>query len=126
MPGINRFAYITVAVKDQDEALKWFTEKLGFVKCADVPVPGMRFLTVAAPKQPDLQVVLASWFPEHVGKNTTAVVHTDDCRATYGELRDRGVIFPEPPRDKPYGIEAVFEDLYGNRYALVEPGNAHA
>jgi hypothetical protein len=67
MAGIIRFAGITVAVKDQDEALHWFTERLGFQKRVDRPGPGIRFLTVSPPKQPDLQVILASWFPAHVG-----------------------------------------------------------
>jgi catechol 2,3-dioxygenase-like lactoylglutathione lyase family enzyme len=125
MAGIDRFACITVAVKDQEEALRWFTEKLGFVKRVDRPGPGIRFLTVSPRNQPDLQVILASWFPEHVGKNPTAVLYTDDCRKTYDALKDRGVTFTEEPQPKPFGLQAVFEDLYGNSYALLQPG-AHA
>ena len=124
MAGIDRFACITVAVKDQDEALQWFTTKLGFVKRGDRPGPGIRFLTVSPKNQPDLQVILASWFPEHVGKNPTAVLYTDDCRATYSELSQRGVVFTEEPQPKPFGLQAVFKDLYGNSYALLEPGAA--
>jgi catechol 2,3-dioxygenase-like lactoylglutathione lyase family enzyme len=126
MGGITRFACITIAVRDQDEALRWFTEKLGFQKRVDTPGPGIRFLTVSPPKQPDLQVILASWFPEHVGKNATAVLHTDDCRATYQDLKDLGVVFSEAPQQKPFGLMAVFKDLYGNSYALLEPGASHA
>lgn len=122
MPGINRFACITIAVKDQDEALQWFTEKLGFQKHVDMPGPGIRFLTVSPKHQPELQVILASWFPDHVGKNPTAVLHTDDCRKTYEELRGRGVEFTEAPEPKPFGLQAIFKDLYGNSYALLEPG----
>jgi hypothetical protein len=125
MPGINRFACITVAVKEQDEALQWFTEKLGFQKRVDRPGPGIRFLTVSPAKQPDLQVILASWFPDHIGKNPTAVLYTDDCRATHDELRNRGVAFTEAPQEKPFGLQAVFKDLYGNSYALLEPGTSH-
>jgi catechol 2,3-dioxygenase-like lactoylglutathione lyase family enzyme len=125
MAGIDRFACITVAVKDQEEALRWFTEKLGFVKRVDKPGPEIRFLTVSPRNQPDLQVILASWFPEHVGKNPTAVLSTGDCRKTYDELRDRGVVFTEEPGPKPFGLQAVFKDLYGNSYALLEPGAAH-
>ena len=76
MSGIDRFACITIAVKNQDEALSWFTEKLGFEKRVDMPGPGIRFLSVSPKNQPDLQVILASWFPELVGKNPTAVLHT--------------------------------------------------
>jgi catechol 2,3-dioxygenase-like lactoylglutathione lyase family enzyme len=122
MSAIDRFACITVAVKDQDEALQWFTEKLDFVKRVDQPGPGMRFLTVSPRKQPDLQVILASWFPEHVGKNPTAVLYTDDCRQAYDELRGRGVVFTEGPQPRAFGLQAVFKDLCGNSYALVQPG----
>jgi uncharacterized glyoxalase superfamily protein PhnB len=122
MAGIDRFACITVAVRDQDDALKWFTEVLGFQKRVDMPGPGIRFLTVAPRSQPDLQVILASWFPAHVGKNPTAVLHTDDCRKTYEELRERGVEFTEAPQQRPFGLQSVFKDLYGNSYALLEPG----
>ena len=124
MAGINRFACITVAVRDQDEALDWFTGKLGFVKRVDRPGPGIRFLTVSPKNQSDLQIILASWFPEHIGKNPTAVLYTEDCRKTYEELKDRGVEFTEGPEPKPFGLQAVFRDLYGNSYALLEPGRA--
>jgi hypothetical protein len=126
MAGIMRFACITVAVQDQNEALRWFTEKLGFVKRVDRPGPGIRFLTVSPRHQPGLQVILASWFPDHVGTNPTAVLHTDDCRKTYDELRERGVEFTKGPEPKPFGLQAVFKDLYGNHYALLEPGHAHS
>jgi hypothetical protein len=122
MAGIDRFACITVAVKDQDEALAWFTEKLGFVKRVDRSGPGIRFLTVSPRMQPDLQVILASWFPEHIGKNPTAVLYTEDCRKTYEELKERGVVFTKPPEPQPFGLQAVFKDLCGNSYALLQPG----
>jgi uncharacterized glyoxalase superfamily protein PhnB len=125
MPGIDRFACITVAVRDQDEALQWFTEKLDFEKRTDMPGPGIRFLTVSPRKQPELQVILASWFPEHVGKNPTSVLYTDDCRTTYENLKARGVVFTEPPEQKPFGLQAVFNDLYGNSYALLQRGSDH-
>jgi hypothetical protein len=125
MAGIDRFACITVAVRDQEEALAWFTEKLSFVKRVDRARPGIRFLTVSPQKQPDLQVILASWFPEHIGKNPTAVLYTDECRKTYDELIARGVEFTESPQPRPFGLQAVFKDLYGNSYALVEPGARH-
>lgn len=122
MAGIDRFACIAVMVKNQDEALAWLTEKLGFVKRVDLPGPGIRFLTVSPKNQPELQVILASWFPEHIGKNPTAVLYTDDCRKTYDELKDRGVDFTEGPEPRPFGLQAVFKDLHGNSYALLEPG----
>jgi catechol 2,3-dioxygenase-like lactoylglutathione lyase family enzyme len=80
MPGIDKVVTVTIAVKDQDEALQWFTEKLGFEKRADMATPGLRWLTVAPKKQTEVEFLLAAWFPEHVGKNATCVVATQDCR----------------------------------------------
>jgi hypothetical protein len=77
----------------------------------------MRWLTIAPRKQKEVEFVLASWFPMYIGKNAPCVVETSDCN-TYRALKDHGVKFSEQPTDKPYGVEAVFEDLYGNHYAL--------
>jgi hypothetical protein len=120
MTGIDKVATLTIAVKDQNEALRWFTEKLDFEKRVDISAPGIRWLTVAPRQQTEVEFVLASWFTELVGKNAPCVVETQDCRGTYKALRDRGVKFSQTRTEKPYGTEAVFEDLYGNTYALVE------
>jgi UPF0288 family protein (methanogenesis marker protein 3) len=120
MTGIDKVTTLTIAVKDQNEALRWFTEKLDFEKRADISAPEMRWLTVAPRQQKEVEFVLASWFTELVGRNAPCVVETQDCRRTYEILRERGVRFSQTPTEKPYGIEAVFEDLYGNIYALVE------
>ncbi len=121
MAEIDKVATLTIAVKDQDEALRWFTERLGFEKRIDLSAPGMRWLTVAPKNQKEIEFVLASWFPDHVGKNAPCVVHTRNCRETYETLKNRGVKFSKSPTEEPYGVEAIFEDLYGNPYALVEP-----
>jgi predicted enzyme related to lactoylglutathione lyase len=120
LTGIDKVATLTIAVKDQNEALQWFTEKLDFEKRVDLSAPGMRWLTVAPRQQKEVEFVLASWFAELVGKNAPCVLETRDCQGTYRTLKDRGVRFSQTPSEKPYGIEAVFEDLYGNIYALVE------
>lgn len=120
MPGIDKVATLTIAVKDQDEALRWFTEKLEFEKRTDISAPGMRWLTIAPKQQKEVEFVLASWFTDLVGRNAPCVVETKDCAKTYQALKGRGVRFSQAPTEKPYGIEAVFEDLYGNTYALVE------
>lgn len=120
MAGLERIGTITIAVENQDEALTWFTEKLHFEKRLDLQAPGMRWLTVAPKNQTEVEFVLADWFPELVGKNAPMVAVTRDCRGTYGALKDRGVRFTQAPTDKAYGVEAVFQDLYGNNYALVE------
>jgi predicted enzyme related to lactoylglutathione lyase len=95
-------------------------DKLGFEKRLDMSGPGMRWLTVAPKKQKGVEFLLASWFPDHVGKNATCVVATQDCRSTYEDLKGRGVKFSQEPKDRPYGVEAVFQDLCGNNYALVQ------
>lgn len=118
MAGIDSIVYITVAVKDQDEALNWFTEKLGFEKRADLAGPGMRWLTVSPRNQAGLQIVLASWYPDLVGKGTPIGLQTDDCPATYEALQSKGVVFSQAPQNRPFGIEAVFKDLYGNTWAV--------
>ena len=118
--GIHRIKAVTIAVADQDEAVAWYTDKLGFAKKSDISVPGFRWVTVAPADQEDVEFLLASWFPELVGKNATCVLHTKDCEGTYKMLRDRAVEFSQEPIARPYGTEAVFQDLYGNRYALVQ------
>jgi uncharacterized glyoxalase superfamily protein PhnB len=120
MTGIEKVTTITLAVRDQEEALQWFTEKLDFEKRTDLTGTAMRWLTIAPKKQTEIEFVLASWFPDCVGKNAPCVVVTADCRGTYETLQRRGVTFVQKPTEKPYGVEAVFQDLYGNSYALVE------
>jgi catechol 2,3-dioxygenase-like lactoylglutathione lyase family enzyme len=120
MPGISRIETVTVAVGDQEIALRWFIDKLGFEKRSDMSGPGFRWLTVAPKGQNGVEILLASWFPESVGKNAMWVLATPDCRRTYEDLKGRGVTFRETPEDRGSRVEAVFQDLYGNEYELVE------
>ena len=120
MQAIDRVSTVTIAVADQDEALTWFTRMLGFEKKMDVRSPQFRWLTIAPPQQVDVEFLLASWFPDLIGKNATWVLSTRDCQASYEELKSRGVEFSQKPELRPWGIEAIFSDLYGNRYALVQ------
>ena len=120
MQAIDRVSTVTIAVADQEEALAWYTEKLGFEKKVDVRSPQFRWLTVAPPQQVDVEFLLASWFPDHIGKNATWVLSTRDCRGGYEELKAKGVEFSQKPEVRPWGIEAIFADLYGNKYALVQ------
>ena len=131
---ITKLIRITVYVRDEEEALKFYTEKLGLEKRADVPFgPGARWLTVAPKEQKELEIVLqkpnpllhgaefAKELEARIGHGTTGVFSTDDCQKTYETLRSRGVKFVSPPEDQPYGLQAVFEDLYGNSFVLLEP-----
>ncbi|MBI1742150.1 VOC family protein [Candidatus Acetothermia bacterium] len=131
---ITQLSHVTVLVKDQDEALRFYTEKLGFEKKEDEAFgPGARWLTVSPKNQKDLEIVL--WKPnaamngeEHakkqlaqVGQSTHWVFATANCPKTYEELKGRGVKFVQSPEKRPYGTEAIFEDLYGNHFILVGP-----
>jgi len=130
---ITRLARVTIYVRDQDEALRFYTETLGLEKRADVQFgPGARWLTVAPAGQHEIEILLQSGVPamhgeefarkigERVGQGTTWVFATDDCRGDYETLKARGVTFTSEPQDQPYGVEAVFQDLYGNSFSLLQ------
>ncbi len=120
MQPFDKVSTITIAVRDQDEALTWFTQILGFEKRMDQLGNGFRWLTVAPPQQAEVEFLLASWFPDLVGKNPTWVLSTRDCQGGYEDLKSKGIEFVQSPTPRPWGIEAVFVDLYGNKYALVQ------
>src|SRR5256885_7264519 len=124
---ITKLGVVTILVRDQDEALEFYTQKLGLEKMDDMEFgEGNRWLTVVAPKQRELQIFLAKAdsfgmdLMEHIGKMPSWAFGTDDCRADYETLQARGVKFVSAPKEQPWGIEATFEDLYGNKFALVE------
>lgn len=131
---ITRLARVTIYVRDQEDALRFYTEQLGLEVRSDVQFgPGARWLTVAPIGQTDIEIVLQEPVPamhgedfaqkitERVGQGTTWVFATDDCRADYETLKGRGVTFSSPPQEQPYGVEAVFQDLYGNSFSLLQP-----
>jgi uncharacterized glyoxalase superfamily protein PhnB len=125
-------------VNDQDEALAFYTDKLGMEVRADVTLPEMddfRWLTVGPPGQDDVAIVLmAIPGPPVMDDETAAEVRalmakgfagtifltTDDCHASYGELQARGVEFVEPPEERPYGIDSGFRDPSGNHLRLTQ------
>jgi predicted enzyme related to lactoylglutathione lyase len=138
IPMSIRLGNVTILVRDYDEALNFYTEILGFEKRSDQKFgPGARWVTVAAPGQ-DIQIVLqkpepsmhgeegAQRMTERIGQNPTWVLATDDCLKTYELYSSRGVKFAEPPKELPWGTQAVFKDLYGNSYALVQNRAASA
>jgi predicted enzyme related to lactoylglutathione lyase len=133
-----RLGSVTILVRDYDEALKFYTELLGFEKRSDQKFgPGARWVIVAAAGQ-DVQIILQKPEPamhgeenarkmaERIGQNPTWVLATDDCREAYELYSSRGVKFTDPPKEMPWGTQAVFKDLYGNSYALVERQAASA
>jgi catechol 2,3-dioxygenase-like lactoylglutathione lyase family enzyme len=133
---INGFHRVGIWVLDQDEALAFYTEKLGFALGTDAMMDnGYRWLTVIPPKDPVPELVLSLAGPPSVDEETAThmrallakgslsggVLSTDDCRATYEQLQARGVEFLQEPAERPYGIEAVFRDNSGNWFSLVQP-----
>lgn len=126
--GIDRVARVSLLVKDQAEALRWYTDILGFEKRGDDRSrPGFWWLTVGPRSQADFEIVLLQASDEQielVGKQPTAVLYTRDCRGTHELLAKHGVEFPATPADTAWGVSAVFLDLYGNAYNLLEPKQA--
>ncbi len=133
-----RIANAHLWVNDQDEALAFYTEKLGMEVRMDATLPELgnfRWLTVGPVGQPDVSIVLMAipgppvmdaQTAEQVrtlmakGFAGTVFLTTDDCRRTYDELVNRGVEFTEAPEDRPYGIDSGFRDPSGNSIRLTQ------
>jgi predicted enzyme related to lactoylglutathione lyase len=129
-------------VHDQDEALAFYTQKLGWEVRADVTLPEMgdfRWLTVGPAGQEGIGVVLmaipgppvfdtetSEQVKELMAKGAAGTVFltTDDCRASYEELKGRGVEFIDQPEERPYGIDAGFRDPSGNHLRLTQVNEA--
>jgi|SRR5436305_1620647 len=125
-------------VHDQDEALAFYTERLGWEVRTDATLPELgnfRWLTVGPAGQPDIDVVLmaipgppvmddqtAAQVRELMAKGFAGTIFltTDDCRAAYEELKGRGVEFIDEPEERPYGIDASFRDPSGNNIRLTQ------
>jgi len=121
---------VTLVVRDYDEAIEYFTRLLGFALVEDSPLPdGKRWVVVAPEGSPSLRVLLAQAatpaqeraIGNQTGGRVGFFLHTTDFTSTHRQLRERGVLFLEAPRHEPYGTVAVFADLYGNRWDLIEP-----
>jgi uncharacterized glyoxalase superfamily protein PhnB len=125
-------------VHDQDEALAFYTDKLGMEVRSDVTLPEMgnfRWLTVGPPGQEDIAIVLMAIPGAPVMDDGTAAevrnlmskgfagtvfLTTDDVQADYEELKARGVEFTEAPEERPYGIDSGFRDPSGNSFRLTQ------
>lgn len=135
---LKQLAHVNQWVNDQEEALAFYTDTLGLELRDDVTVPEMgnfRWLTVGPVGQPDVAIVLmpvpgppvfdaetAEQLRSLLAKGATGGLFftTDDCRATFEELRARGVEFNDEPTQRPYGIDAGFRDPYGNQIRMVQ------
>ena len=124
-----KIGHITLLVRDFDEALRFYVEKLGFVKAQDTTFgEGMRWVTVSPKDQPDLELtfVLADTdekqkaLGKQAGDHVFMTLQTDDCKLDYQAMKAKGVKFYGEPTEQMWGIEVVFEDLYGNLYDLIQ------
>ena len=133
-----RIASAQLWVHDQEEALAFYTQKVGMEVKSDVTMPELgnfRWLTVGPPGQDEVAIVLMAIPGPPVfeadtveeiksvmakGVAGTVFLTTDDCRASYEELKGRGVEFVEEPEDRPYGIDAGFRDPSGNHLRLTQ------
>ncbi len=131
---ITRLSHVSVFVLDQERAHDFHVNKLGFRVHTDAPMgPGMRWLTVCPPEQPELEISLmgiaegmmftkesAEQMRNLVKKGTFGfgVFECNDIYATYEELKARGVEFKKAPTEEFYGIEALFKDDSGNWFSL--------
>jgi catechol 2,3-dioxygenase-like lactoylglutathione lyase family enzyme len=135
---LKQLTNVQVWVHDQDEALAFYTEKLGLELREDVTVPEMgnfRWLSVGVPGQADVAITLMAVPGPPVfdadtrekimelmarGAASGLFFSTEDCQATYEELKSRGVEFQQEPTEQPYGIDAGFRDPSGNQMRVAE------
>jgi catechol 2,3-dioxygenase-like lactoylglutathione lyase family enzyme len=135
---LKQLTHVNQWVHDQDEALAFYTEKLGLELRDDVTVPELgnfRWLTVGVRGQPEVSITLMAVpgppvFDAETQAQLQALVakgaagglffRTEDCRAMYEELKGRGVEFTQEPTERPYGIDAGFRDDSGNQMRLAQ------
>jgi catechol 2,3-dioxygenase-like lactoylglutathione lyase family enzyme len=136
---ITKVSHITYFVLDQQKAYDFYVNTLGFKVNTDATMEnGFRWLTVTPPEQPDLEIVLISpleggamGYDEETrnafrillekGAMGAGVLYTPDCRATYEELKAKGVQFKGEPKEQFYGIEAIITDGQGNWFSMTQP-----
>lgn len=133
---ITKMNHVSIFVLNQDHAFEFYVNKLGFKVHTDAPIgPGMRWLTVCPPDQPDLEISLMAIEKGMMFKEEAAVQMRDlvkkgtfgfgvfqcnDLNATYEELKTKGVVFKKPPTKEFYAYEALFCDDSGNWFSLTE------
>jgi predicted enzyme related to lactoylglutathione lyase len=138
---ITRLSHATIYVLDQEEALKFYRDKLGFEVRNDMTMDnGFRWITVGPKTQPDLKIILMAikespMFPAdkaaqlrklvESGAMGAGVLDVDDCQKTYEELKAKGVQFMAPPTERFYGIEALLKDNSGNWFSMTQRKQGH-
>lgn len=127
---------VSLVVRDYDEAIGFFVGTLGFRLVEDTPVPeqAKRWVVVAPPGATECQLLLARAASpaqqprvgDQTGGRVFLFLYTDDFWRDYERYRSKGVVFVREPKDEPYGTVAVFLDLYGNMWDLIQPTEAHS
>lgn len=126
----QQLAALTYLVHDYDEAIAWFTRRLGFVLLEDTALgDGKRWVRVAPRGSTGSALLLARAADDEQraavgrqgGGRVWLFLHTDDFARDHAAMQAAGVIFAEAPRHEPYGTVAVFTDLYGSKWDLIEP-----
>jgi catechol 2,3-dioxygenase-like lactoylglutathione lyase family enzyme len=122
---------VSLVVRDYDEALSFFVGKLGFSLVEDtfVPEQSKRWVVVSPPGANESRLLLAqasspeqeSLVGQQTGGRVFLFLHTDDFWRDYEQYKAKGVEFVRPPKEEPYGVVAVFKDLYGNLWDLLQP-----
>ncbi|MEM7485169.1 MAG: VOC family protein [Bacteroidota bacterium] len=129
MKEINRqIANVTLVVKDYDEAIEFYTDKLGFTLIDDVDLGNGKRWVLVAPKGSQCNIVLGkatnskqiAAIGNQTGGRVFLFLNTTDFWKDYREMQKNGVLFKEEPREESYGIVVVFEDLYGNLWDLLQ------
>ena len=125
--------YVALVVRDYDEAIEFFTEKLDFILVEDTYIPEQdkRWVLVAPPGSTGTSLLLArpskpgqeAFIGNQTGGRVTFFLNTDDFYRDYNNMISRGIKFTREPKAEPYGMAAVFEDLYGNLWDLLELKN---
>jgi predicted enzyme related to lactoylglutathione lyase len=117
-----KIKFCTIPVSDQERALNFYTQCLGCDVLTDQPFGnGTRWIEVA---WKDRETAFVLFTPpgmeERVGGFTMASISTDDIHKTYSEFRSKGVEFVEPPKEQPWGIQAIFKDSEGNMFVMTQ------
>ena len=129
-----RFTHTTIWVLDQDEALDFYTQKLGFEVSTDARMDDFRWVTVSPPGQPDHELILLEPGPPMMDEESAEQVRAlvakgflgpgafdvDDCAGAHASLTERGVTFLSEPTERFYGIEATFRDNSGNWFSMTQ------
>ncbi len=127
---MQRLASLALLVADYDEAKAWYVDRLGFTVLEDTDLgDGKRWVLVAPPGTGGAALLLAkaaderqrSRIGDQTGGRVFLFLNTDDIWGDHQRYAARGVVFEHPPRIEPYGTVAVFQDLYGNRWDLIQP-----